>query len=147
MVDQFPALLKTISEGTSEFEPSPMDTKEVCRRMYRARNTLVLKFAKDTLDESEIITKILREANTIMRMKRPMVEMKVDFREITGSHITPLTPNLEGTDAWKLLPFRFPDALNPSKTDFAKDQLLAMAALKVEILSYLQEHVQDTAQI
>jgi hypothetical protein len=37
---------------------------------------------------------VLREANTIMRMKRPMVEMEVELKTLTGTHITPLTQNL-----------------------------------------------------
>jgi hypothetical protein len=43
--------------------------------MYRARQTLVIKYNNDNIDESDDIVKVLREANTIMRMKRPMVEM------------------------------------------------------------------------
>ena len=64
-----------IASGKTEFEPTPTDTKEVCRRMYRARQTLVIKYNNDNIDESDDIVKVLREANTIMRMKRPMVEM------------------------------------------------------------------------
>lgn len=35
IVDQLPFLFKIISEGQQEFEPSPKDTKEVCRRMCK----------------------------------------------------------------------------------------------------------------
>ena len=94
IIDQLPFLLKIISDGKQEFEPTPKDTKEVCRRMYRARRTLLIKFSDDSLDESEDIEKVLREANTIMRMKRPMVEMEVMLRLMTGTHITPLTQNI-----------------------------------------------------
>ena len=69
IADQFPFLLQVIADGKTEFEPSPQDTKEVCRRMYRARRTLLIKFADDSLDESVEIEKVLREANTIMRMR------------------------------------------------------------------------------
>ena len=31
IIDQIPPLLRIIAEGKSEFEPSPVDTKEVCR--------------------------------------------------------------------------------------------------------------------
>ena len=80
--------------GSQEFSPTPIDTKETCRRMYRARKTLLLKFNNDALDESTDIERILREANTIMRMKRPMVEMEVELKIIDGTHITPLTQNI-----------------------------------------------------
>jgi len=75
ILDQLPPLLLEIASGKNEFEPTPTDTKEVCRRMYRARQTLVIKYNNDNIDESDDIVKVLREANTIMRMKRPMVEM------------------------------------------------------------------------
>lgn len=75
ILDQLPPLLLEIANGKNEFEPTPTDTKEVCRRMYRARQTLVIKYNNDNIDESDDIVKVLREANTIMRMKRPMVEM------------------------------------------------------------------------
>ena len=35
IVDQIPPLLNDIATGVREFLPSPVDTKEVCRRMYR----------------------------------------------------------------------------------------------------------------
>ena len=31
IVDQIPPLLRIIADGKSEFEPTPIDTKEVCR--------------------------------------------------------------------------------------------------------------------
>ena len=38
--------------ATIEFTPSPLEAKETCRRMYRARKTLLIKFNNDALDES-----------------------------------------------------------------------------------------------
>lgn len=87
-------LLNSIGSGNTEFVPSPVNAKEVCRRMYRARKTLLLKFENDGIDESADIERVLREANTIMRMKRPMVEMEVELKVIKGTHITPLTQNV-----------------------------------------------------
>jgi hypothetical protein len=62
--------------------------------MYRARSTLLLQYTDDTLDESADLEEVLREANTIMRMRRPMVEMTVTRVSMRGTHITPLTPDL-----------------------------------------------------
>lgn len=56
--DQIPPLLQSIAAGQREFTPSPSETKEVCRRMYRARSTLLVKFENDDLDESEGIEKV-----------------------------------------------------------------------------------------
>jgi hypothetical protein len=58
--------------------------------MYRARKTLVIQFTSDTLDESLSVERTLKEANTIMRMKRPMVDMDVQLLTLQGTHLTPL---------------------------------------------------------
>lgn len=94
ITDQIFPLLTSIGSGQTEFVPTPVNAKEVCRRMYRARKTLLLKFENDALDESVDIERVLREANTIMRMKRPMVEMEVELRVLAGTHLTPLTQNV-----------------------------------------------------
>ena len=142
IADQVPPLLKIIAQGQREFVPSPADTKEVCRRMYRARRTLVVKFENDAIDESEEIEKVLREANTIMRMRRPMVELDVILKVMTGTHITPLTQNI--LDAPKNLPLvqpivNFNDALvaplrDPLKANF----LRTVDELRTEIVTFLE---------
>ena len=140
--DQVPPLLKIIAQGQREFEPSPADTKEVCRRMYRARRTLLIKFENDALDESEEILKVLREANTIMRMKRPMVEMEVDLRIMAGTHVTPLTQNIL-IDPPKNVPLIQPiidvnDAIiSPAREQLRENFLRTVNEVKNEILTFL----------
>lgn len=58
LVDQVPAVLRAIKDGDREFTPSPADAREACRRMYRARHTLVLRFAGDGIDESPAIAQV-----------------------------------------------------------------------------------------
>mmetsp|Transcript_27840 Transcript_27840/g.26671 ORF Transcript_27840/g.26671 Transcript_27840/m.26671 type:complete len:423 (+) Transcript_27840:62-1330(+) len=146
IADQVPPLLKIIADGQREFEPTPADTKEVCRRMYRARRTLLIKFENDALDESEEIEKVLREANTIMRMKRPMVEMEVDLRVMTGTHITPLTQNII-LDAPKNVPFIQPlvdinEQLLSSQRDQLRENFLeTVNQVKSEILTFLDASI------
>lgn len=144
--DQVPPLLNIIAKGQREFEPTPADTKEVCRRMYRARRTLLLKFENDALDESTEIEKVLNEANTIMRMKRPMVEMVVDLRVMTGTHITPLTQNIV-LDTPKNVPILQPlldinDALTSSAREGVKQNFLkTVNEVKTEILNFLDSSI------
>ena len=144
--DQVPPLLTIIAKGQREFEPTPFDTKEVCRRMYRARRTLLIKFENDALDESEEILKVLREANTIMRMKRPMVEMEVDLKLMTGTHISPLTQNIV-LDTPKNVPILQPlldinDALTSSLREEVKTNFLkTVNEVKLEILSFLDSSI------
>lgn len=140
IVDQIPELLQSIAEGGREFEPSPLDVKESLRRMYRARRTLVLKFENDSIDESEEIAAVLREANTIMRMKRPMINMQVDFKEFTGSHVTPLTPNLL-LDLAPLSPVSIPDPVNPAKATVLRNAMKTIDNVKDEIVMFLGESI------
>jgi hypothetical protein len=132
IVDQIPPLLRDVSSGVREFIPTPVDTKEVCRRMYRARRTLLLKFENDDLDESEAIEKVLREANTIMRMRRPMVEMEVQLKVLTGTHITPLTQNVFIDP-----PQGLPDPLEPVRTRVRGDFLKTVDEVRDAVLGFL----------
>ena len=132
IVDQIPPLLRDIASGRREFSPAPIDTKEVCRRMYRARRTLLLKFDNDDLDESVEIEKVLREANTIMRMKRPMVEMEVELRILSGNHITPLTQNIVLEP-----PEGVPDLLEPLRSRVRSNFLQTVDEVRNSILSFL----------
>ena len=142
IVDQLPPVLRSIAEGAREFSPTPSDTKEVCRRMYRARRTLLVKFDNDSLDESEDIEKVLKEANTIMRMKRPMVEMEVQLTTMVGQHITPLTQNIL-LDAPKNVPLiqpivDFNDGLiSPIRTQVRSNFLQTVNQVRDVILEFL----------
>jgi hypothetical protein len=62
----------------------------VARRSYRARRTLILQYDKDGIDESEEIEELLKEAESRTRMKRPMIEIDVQRRTLSGGHATPL---------------------------------------------------------
>ena len=135
ILDQVPPLMKIIANGKREFEPSPIDTKEVCRRMYRARRTLLVKFENDELDESDEIEKVLNEANTIMRMKRPMIEMQVDRKTMKGTHITPLTQNIIINPPPIL--GEIPDLLQPIRNELQNNFLLTINEVKEEIVNFL----------
>lgn len=124
--------------------------------MYRARKTLVLRFQNDNLDESEEIAKVLKESNTIMRMKRPMIEMQVNFKELQGSHITPLTPNLlidlaqipsgifgSSINNPKKIPL--PDRLNPKKSEILLNLMRTVDDTNREIIQFLNENIKKTS--
>lgn len=134
---QIPDILQSVADGAREFSPSPSDTKEACRRMYRARSTLLIKFEEDTLDESLEAEATLREANTIMRMKRPMVEMDVALRVIQGTHLTPLSQTfLPGP------PEGFKDLLEPVRTGLRDSPLLEQAnEVRNVILAFIGDSI------
>jgi len=136
IIDQIPDIFESFSNGIIEFQPSPADTKEVCRRMYRARKTLLIRFENDALDETVEIDKILREANTIMRMKRPMIQMQCQMQTISGTHITPLTQNiiLEPPVEVPLVDSVF----KPIRSRLRSDYLKTVDEVKDMILNWLQ---------
>lgn len=94
LVEQVPPLLRQLADGAREFTPNPEETKEVVKRMYRARRTLVVRFNNDSLDESEDVREIIQAGKTLLRMRRPMVDMELRYETLKGSHITPLAQDL-----------------------------------------------------
>ena len=110
LADQVPPLFEAIADGVREFTPTPADTRETCRRMYRARRTLLIQFENDALDETAELDALLKEAQSIMRMKRPLVDMAVDTKTMTGTHITPLTQ-----DVFLTTPLDPLDPLSPTR--------------------------------
>lgn len=114
-LEQIPKLVDEVATGARDFTPSPSAVKVVARRAYRARRTLVLSFSDDAIDESKQIEQILKEAESITRMRRPMVGVNVQRTELEGGHATPLfAPPLD-------LAGRAEDVLGP---DASKERLL-----------------------
>ena len=76
--------------GARDFIPTPAATRVAARKAYRARRTLILEFADDSIDESSELEELLKEAESITRMRRPMVSIEVQRKILQGGHITPL---------------------------------------------------------
>ena len=57
---------------------------------------MIVGYKDDPIDESEEILEVLQEARSITRMRRPMVEIDVERKELAGGHASPLlAPPLE----------------------------------------------------
>ncbi|KAL7564475.1 hypothetical protein ACA910_001569 [Epithemia clementina (nom. ined.)] len=113
---QIPSLIEEVADGAREFVPLPAQVTSAARRAYRARNTLILQYQDDTLDESKEIEALLQAAGQVIRMKRPMIEINVERRTIADAgHAAPLLapPSLE-------LATRAEDLLGPQ---VAREQL------------------------
>jgi hypothetical protein len=55
-----------------------------------------LEFSDDSIDESNELEELLKEAESITRMRRPMVDIAVQRKILEGGHATPLlAPPLE----------------------------------------------------
>jgi hypothetical protein len=104
VLDQIPKLFQDLAGGTRQFTPTPTDCRASCRRMYRARRTLLVKFANDPIDESDELAGLINESKEVMRLKRPMVKFDIKLETIAGDHVTPLTQDvfvpLKPLDDW-----------------------------------------------
>jgi len=132
VLGQIPLLVEEVADGARDFIPTPGAVRAAARRAYRARRTLLLQYDNDPLDESEEIEELLREAETVMRMKRPMIAFDIQRRVLKGGHAAPvLAPPLD-------LAEKLEDVLG---AETAKERLLyaeADATVK-ELLQWLDE--------
>lgn len=132
VLEQIPSLIEEVANGARDFNPPPLSVQAVARKRYRARRTLVIQYDNDPLDESEQVESLLREAETVMRNKRPMVDFDVKRVVLKGGHATPcLAPPLD-------LAIRAEDILGD---DAAKNRLLYEGADATvdELVKWLEE--------
>ena len=95
-LDQIPLLIQEVANGARDFVPTPSTVRAAARRAYRARRTLIVQYDQDSIDESEEIENLLKEAESVTRMKRPMIEIDVQRTVLGGGHATPcLAPPLD----------------------------------------------------
>ncbi len=125
-------LNQQVADGARDFNPTPDAVRAAARKAYRARRTLIIQYDQDPIDESEGIEQLLREAQSVTRMKRPMVDIDVQRRVLPGGHAAPvIAPPLEVAQ-------RAEDILG---VDSAKERLLyAQADATVdELVRWLEE--------
>lgn len=132
VLEQIPSLIEEVANGARDFTPNPASVQSAARRAYRARRTLLVQYEDDGLDESEEIESLLKEAETVMRNKRPMVDFDVERVVLKGNHATPcLAPPLD-------LATKAEDLLGGDK---AKDNLLYSGADETvsELVRWLED--------
>jgi hypothetical protein len=83
-------LLSQVAGGARDFNPTPAMVRSAAGKAYRARRTLILGYDDDPIDESDEVEEVLREARSITRMRRPMVEIDVQRKSLSGGHVAPL---------------------------------------------------------
>jgi hypothetical protein len=85
-----------VADGARDFNPTPALVRAAAGKAYRARRTLILGYEDDPIDESDEVEEVLREALSITRMRRPMIEIDVQRKTLSGGHEAPLVaPPLE----------------------------------------------------
>ncbi|KAK7383421.1 hypothetical protein VNO78_29100 [Psophocarpus tetragonolobus] len=81
-VDQLPSVMNEVSQGVSEFKPTPLENRECFKCSYNVEHTLLVKFNVDAIDETDILEETLK----------PRVESLGGTLEkvtLSGTHITP----------------------------------------------------------
>lgn len=137
VADQIPDLLASIAAGTSEFTPTPKETREIARNQYRVNRTFVLQFENDAIDESPEIAGILRQASM-----ESSNEMEVELKVIGGTHVTPLTQNVFVDPPAFQFGGQFnyqtvPDPLSPLRQQVRDDFLQTVNEVKTLIVQFL----------
>ena len=90
ITQQIPKLIDEVEAGARDFVPTPDAMSCAARRAYRCRRTLLLQFDNDNLDDSEQLEGYLKEAESVMKMKRPMITIDLKRKVLEGNHLTPL---------------------------------------------------------
>ncbi|OMO86423.1 hypothetical protein COLO4_21171 [Corchorus olitorius] len=81
-VDQLPSVFGQVTQGVSEFKPTPSENRECCKNKYNVQNTLLVKFNSDTIDETDLLEETLK----------PRVESiggTLEKVQLNGTHLTP----------------------------------------------------------
>ncbi|GMN63283.1 hypothetical protein TIFTF001_032406 [Ficus carica] len=81
-VDQLPSVFNEVTQGISEFKPTPSENRDCCKNSYNIKHTLLVKFRFDTIDETDLLEETLK----------PRVELiggTLEKVQLSGNHITP----------------------------------------------------------
>ncbi|KAH7655345.1 alpha/beta-Hydrolases protein [Dioscorea alata] len=87
-VDQLPSVMGQVSQGTSEFRPTPSENRLFFKQSYNVPHTLLVKFSNDAIDETDTVEQILS----------PRVDsIGGTLKKITlsGNHLTPCLQELK----------------------------------------------------
>eukprot|EP01018_Ginkgo_biloba_P027789 Gb_23956 [translate_table: standard] len=80
--EQIPSVMNQITQGTSEFKPTPSENRETIKASYKVPITLLVKFSVDTIDETHLIENVLRARIDAIGGSLTKVVLN-------GTHITP----------------------------------------------------------
>ncbi|MGB3612911.1 MAG: DUF1350 family protein [Elainellaceae cyanobacterium] len=79
MLDQLAQPLVTAKAPPTEFVPSPQETMTLATDHYTVRRNLLIRFAKDEIDQTEMLYETLQRSSDL-----------VTLRSLPGTHLTPL---------------------------------------------------------
>lgn len=93
VADQLPDLLREVADGARDFEPKPSEVRQILRGSnFRARDTLIVQFETDAIDESDDLYAVLRDN---ARNRGPQAaKPRLSIKRLPGTHLTPLTQDI-----------------------------------------------------
>jgi hypothetical protein len=93
--DAIPLVEQLNSTLDIEFTPSPLETNKIVQESYKVRRNLIIKFDKDTIDQSAVLTKIVQQRFPEM----------VTTQILLGNHLTPLGQDIKWQTGATFTPF------------------------------------------
>ncbi|XP_024382279.1 uncharacterized protein [Physcomitrium patens] len=87
-LDQIPAVFDQVSQGVSEFTPTPAQNRAAASLSYAVPNNLLVKFTQDAIDETDVLEEILGPRSEALGGKLTKVVL-------TGNHLTPVAPDVK----------------------------------------------------
>jgi hypothetical protein len=93
--EAIPLVEQLNSQLEIEFTPTPTQTHQIIQESYQIRRNLLIKFNKDTLDQSATLTTILQQLFSDM----------VTTQTLSGTHTTPLGQDIKWQPGSSFSPF------------------------------------------
>jgi hypothetical protein len=93
--EAIPLVEQLNSQLDIEFTPTPTQTHQIIQESYQIRRNLLIKFNKDTLDQSATLTTILQQLFSDM----------VTTQTLSGTHTTPLGQDIKWQPGSSFSPF------------------------------------------
>jgi len=87
-LDQIPAVFDQMSQGVSEFTPTPSQNRATASLAYAVPNNLLVKFTQDAIDETDTLEEVLRGRTEALGGKLNKVVLN-------GNHLTPIAPDVK----------------------------------------------------
>ncbi|XP_042481271.1 uncharacterized protein LOC122061842 [Macadamia integrifolia] len=86
-VDQLPSVMNQVTQGISEFRPTPSENRDCFKNSYNVPHTLLVQFNLDAIDETDLLEEVLK----------PRVDSiggTLEKVSLSGNHLTPCIQDL-----------------------------------------------------
>ncbi|XP_008803399.2 uncharacterized protein LOC103716958 [Phoenix dactylifera] len=132
-VDQLPSVMNQVTQGISEFKPTPSENREFFKKSYSVPHTLLVKFNIDAIDETDLLEDILR----------PRVESiggTLEKVTLSGNHLTPCIQDFKWQVGYQYTPA---DALAQSLKSLSLNDTRVLARTVADWLKRLNPEGED----